>query len=146
VAYHDLPEKLVGARPAFEEALQRDPNYPLALAGSQRRRLNCCRNIDSDHPARLQHSQRLAEQALAIDPQLAEVHVALGTLYDNLHLEGAGREHLDRGVAALRDGDRARDVAGVLEFDGVHERSALCAVLPGGIAGKDDGGVHRGRE
>ncbi|HLM80164.1 MAG TPA: protein kinase [Terriglobales bacterium] len=83
VVYHDLPEKLAGARRAFEEALQGDPNYPLALAGLAEVEANYYRNVDSGDPARLQRAEQLAERALAIDPQLAEAHVALGSVYGN---------------------------------------------------------------
>jgi TolB-like protein/Flp pilus assembly protein TadD/predicted Ser/Thr protein kinase len=80
LTYHDRPEKLEAARRAFEEALQADPNYPLALAGLARVEGNYYRNIDST-PARLQRQEQLAQHALAIDPQLAEGHLALGFAY-----------------------------------------------------------------
>jgi serine/threonine protein kinase/TolB-like protein/cytochrome c-type biogenesis protein CcmH/NrfG len=104
VAYHDLPEKLGGARRAFEEALQADPNYPLALAGLSEVEANYYRNIDSDHPARLQRAEQLAEQALAIDPQLAEAHVALGTVYGNQYQYHRAVEEFQKAVI-LEPGD-----------------------------------------
>ena len=78
--YHDRPEKLEAARRDFEQALQADPNYPLALTGLERVEGHYYRNIDPN-PARLQRAEQLAQRALAIDPQLAEAHVALGYVY-----------------------------------------------------------------
>jgi TolB-like protein/cytochrome c-type biogenesis protein CcmH/NrfG len=79
-AYHDVPEKLDAARREFEQALQADPNYPLALAGLSDVEGEYYRNVDSA-PARLQRAEQLAQRALAIDPQLADGHVSLGAVY-----------------------------------------------------------------
>jgi non-specific serine/threonine protein kinase len=80
VAYHDRPEKLEAARREFDQALQADPNYPLALAGLSDVEGAYYRNIDPN-PSRLQRAEQLAQRALAIDPQLAEGHVVLGRVY-----------------------------------------------------------------
>jgi serine/threonine protein kinase/Tfp pilus assembly protein PilF len=80
LAYHDRPEKLDAARRDFEQALQADPNYPLALTGLARVEGHYYRNIDPN-PARLQRAEQLAQRALVIDTQLAEAHVALGYVY-----------------------------------------------------------------
>jgi len=79
-AYHDRPEKLDAARREFEQALQADPNYPLALSGLSDVEGEYYRNIDST-PSRLQRAEQLAQQALAVDPQLADGHVSLGAVY-----------------------------------------------------------------
>ena len=97
VVYHDLPEKLAGARRAFEEALQEDPNYPLALAGLSEVEANYYRNVDPD-PAHLQRAEQLAERALAIDPQLAEAHVALGSVYGNQYEYNRAVEEFQKAV------------------------------------------------
>jgi eukaryotic-like serine/threonine-protein kinase len=78
--YHDVREKLEAARRNFEEALHADPNYPLALAGLARVESLYYRDLDSDR-ARLQRAEQLARRGLAIDPQLAEIHLALGQVY-----------------------------------------------------------------
>jgi eukaryotic-like serine/threonine-protein kinase len=90
----DVPEKLEAARRNFEQALQADPNYPLALAGLALVEGLYYRDIASD-PASLRRAQQLAQRALAIDPQLAETHVALGQIY------GLGYEYA-RAVYELR--------------------------------------------
>ena len=91
VQYPDDPAKLEAARRAYEESLRSDPNYPLALAGLSWVEAQIYRNLDST-PAHLQHAEEYAQRALAIDPKLSEVHVAMGTVlmdkYD--YAEGAG--------------------------------------------------------
>jgi serine/threonine protein kinase/cytochrome c-type biogenesis protein CcmH/NrfG len=88
VQYPDQPEKIEAARRAFEESLESDPNYALALAGLAWVEVQIYRNLDST-PAHLQHAEQYAERALAVDPGLPEVHVALGSVlmskydYDN---------------------------------------------------------------
>ncbi|HSZ62447.1 MAG TPA: protein kinase [Terriglobales bacterium] len=88
VQYPDQPEKIEAARRAFEESLKSDPNYALALAGLAWVEVQIYRNLDST-PAHLQHAEEYAQRALAVDPRLPEVHVALGSVlmskyeYDN---------------------------------------------------------------
>jgi serine/threonine protein kinase/cytochrome c-type biogenesis protein CcmH/NrfG len=88
VQYPDQPEKIEAARRAFEESLKSDPNYALALAGLAWVEVQIYRNLDST-PAHLQHAEEYAQRALAVDPGLPEVHVALGSVlmskydYDN---------------------------------------------------------------
>ena len=79
VQYPDDPAKLEAARRAYEESLRSDPNYPLALAGLSWVEAQIYRNLDST-PAHLQHAEEYAQRALAIDPKLSEVHVAMGTV------------------------------------------------------------------
>ena len=75
----DNPEKLDLARKNFEEALRLDPNYAPALAGLSWVEGEFYRNLDSD-PSHLHRAEALAQKALAIDPQLSDVHVVLGLL------------------------------------------------------------------
>ena len=88
VQYPDQPEKIEAARRAFEESLKSDPNYALALAGLAWVEVQIYRNLDST-PAHLRHAEEYAQRALAVDPGLPEVHVALGSVlmskydYDN---------------------------------------------------------------
>jgi serine/threonine protein kinase/Flp pilus assembly protein TadD len=82
IRYPDQPEKLEAARRAYEESLTFDPNYPLALAGLSWVEAQIYRNVDST-PAHLQHAEEYAQRALAIDPRLAETHIALGSVLMN---------------------------------------------------------------
>ena len=72
----EFPEEtLVVAQEHFQQALDLDSNYPLALAG-----LACVEvlyyhfNVDRV-PNRLQRAEEFAQQALHIDPELSEAHV-----------------------------------------------------------------------
>jgi serine/threonine protein kinase/tetratricopeptide (TPR) repeat protein len=98
LGYQDLREKLEGARTAFEEALQSDPHYPLALTGLSKVEANYYRNLDSSSPAHLQRADQLAKQALAIDPQLAEAHVALGYVYGDQYDYHRAAEEFQKAV------------------------------------------------
>jgi serine/threonine protein kinase/cytochrome c-type biogenesis protein CcmH/NrfG len=80
VHYGDVPEKLEAARKHFEQALNLDPNYPLALAGLALMEAYYYRNLDPSE-ARLQRAEQLARRALASDPQLSDAHLALGNVY-----------------------------------------------------------------
>ena len=82
VLYPDQPEKLEAARRAYEESLTSDPNYPLALAGLAWVEAQIYRNVDST-PAHLLHAEEYAQRALALDPKLAETHIALGSVLMN---------------------------------------------------------------
>ena len=75
----DMPkERLDAARQHFEKALDLDPDYPLALAGlSVVGSFYYLFGVDRS-PERLQSAEDLARQALALDPELAEGHEALG--------------------------------------------------------------------
>jgi serine/threonine protein kinase/tetratricopeptide (TPR) repeat protein len=88
VQYPDQPAKIEAARLAFQEALKSDANYALALAGLSWVEVQIYRNIEST-PNHLKNAEEYAQRALAIDPRLPEVHVALGSVlmskyeYDN---------------------------------------------------------------
>jgi eukaryotic-like serine/threonine-protein kinase len=92
VQFSDQPEKVEAARRHFEEALQSDPNYAPALAGLAFVEGQTYRNSDAN-PAHLQRAEQFAQRALAVDPQLAETHLALGTVSaDKYDYAGAARE------------------------------------------------------
>lgn len=91
VYFFDEREKLDAARQHFEDALRSDPNYAPALAGLSWVEGQYYRNLDPNE-ARLRRGEELAQRALAIDPQLAEAHVALGTLYTDRYEYGRGAE------------------------------------------------------
>ena len=92
VQFSDRRDKVEAARRDFEEALQSDPDYPLALAGLSFVEGQIYRNLDAN-PSHLQRAEQFARRALAIDPQLAETHMALGTVSaDKYDYPGAARE------------------------------------------------------
>ena len=92
IQYPDQPDKLEAARRAYEESLKSDPNYALALAGLAWVEAQIYRNLDSK-PVHLQNAEEYAQRALAIDPGLSEVHVALGTvLMDKYESANAANE------------------------------------------------------
>jgi serine/threonine protein kinase len=76
----ETPERLEGARKYFEQAMKFDPNYAPALAGLSDVESLYYRDLDSD-PSHLQRAEEFARRAIAIDPQLAEAHIAIGRNY-----------------------------------------------------------------
>ena len=78
--HEDQPTALEAARKHFESALKLDPNYAPALAGLSHVEGYYYRDIDSN-PAYLQRAEQLARQALAIDPQMPEAHIAMARVY-----------------------------------------------------------------
>jgi eukaryotic-like serine/threonine-protein kinase len=77
LTHEDQAKALESARKHFEAALQLDPNYAPALAGLSAVEGFYYRDVNSD-PATLERSEKLALQALAIDPQSAEAHISRG--------------------------------------------------------------------
>jgi serine/threonine protein kinase len=76
----ETPKNFEAARKNFEQALKYDPNYAPALAGLAHVEGLYYRDLASD-PSHLQRSEEFARRAIAIDPQLAEAHVALGQTF-----------------------------------------------------------------
>ncbi|HXN17886.1 MAG TPA: protein kinase [Candidatus Binatus sp.] len=76
----ETAERFEAARKSFEDALKLDPNYALALAGLSHVESLYYRDLDSN-PVHLQRAEEYARRAIAIDPNLAEAHVALGQTY-----------------------------------------------------------------
>ena len=92
VANENSPQTLDAAAKHFEAALKLDPNYAPALAGLSEIDGIYYRDFDSS-PVRLQRAEQYAKQALAIDPELPEAHVALGRfLASNYQYADAARE------------------------------------------------------
>lgn len=80
LVYEDDPEKVEGARKAFERALKLDPNYAPALAGLAYVEAYIYRDINSA-PEHIEKAEQLARRSLAVDPQLPEAHLAMGQVY-----------------------------------------------------------------
>jgi serine/threonine protein kinase/Flp pilus assembly protein TadD len=76
----ETPEKLEVARKNFEQALNFDPNYAPAVAGLSHVEGLYYRDLDSN-PVHLRRAEEFARRAVAMDPDLAEGHVALGQTY-----------------------------------------------------------------
>ena len=92
IKHPDAPQRLEEARRFYDEALQSDPDYALALAGLAWVEGQTYRNIDGN-PSHLQRAEQFAQHALAIDPRLPETHLALGTVNaDKYDYVGASRE------------------------------------------------------
>jgi serine/threonine protein kinase/Flp pilus assembly protein TadD len=92
VQFSDQPEKVEAARRHFEDALKLDPDYAPALAGLAFVEGQTYRNSDAN-PSHLQRADQFAQRALAIDPRLAETHLALGTVdADKYDYANAARE------------------------------------------------------
>jgi len=92
------PEKLEAGRRYFEQALESDPSYPLALAGLAWVEAIYYRNIDAA-PAHLARAEELARRALALDAGLPQVHAALGAVH-------ACRYEYSRAAAEFREAVR----------------------------------------
>lgn len=78
----DRPEKLEEARRDFEESLRHDPNYAPALAGLSWVEAQYYRNLGGD-ASHLKRADELAQRARVVDPQLSDVHMALGSIAGN---------------------------------------------------------------
>ncbi|MGA8556173.1 MAG: hypothetical protein WB630_17295, partial [Candidatus Acidiferrales bacterium] len=94
----ETAERFEAARKNFEDALKFDPNYALALAGLSHVESLYYRDLDSN-PVHLQRAEEYAQRAIAIDPNLAEAHVAMGQTYGLRYNYGAS-------VAELREATR----------------------------------------
>jgi serine/threonine protein kinase/Flp pilus assembly protein TadD len=92
VQFSDQPEKVEAARRHFEDALKLDPNYAPALGALAFVEGQTYRNSDGD-PVHLQRAEQFAQRAVAIDPHLAQTHLALGTVdADKYDYVNAARE------------------------------------------------------
>ena len=94
----ETPARFEAARKNFEQALKFDPNYAPALAGLSHVESLYYRDMDSD-PSHLKLAEEYSRRAIAIDPSLAEAHVALGQTY-------ALRYDYTAGVHELREATR----------------------------------------
>jgi serine/threonine protein kinase/Flp pilus assembly protein TadD len=79
IQFPDEPDKLEAARRSYEEALKYDPNYPLALSGLAWVEAQIYRNLESK-PEHLERAEEYVRRAMAVDPQLGEVHIAMGSV------------------------------------------------------------------
>ena len=99
MSHFDSPAKLEAARRYFESALKSDPDYAPALAGLAQVETDYYRNVDPK-AAHLQRAEELARHALALDPQLAEAHNAMGNVLANHYDYGRAVEEFRRAIQA----------------------------------------------
>src|SRR5438309_789496 len=65
----------------YQQAIARDPNFALAMARLVQNRIAYHWFVEQMSEAELTQVRSMAEQAVALAPNLAEVHVALGQFY-----------------------------------------------------------------
>ena len=75
------PESYEQAAAWYEHAIARDPNFALAMARLVRNRMDRHWFFEQMNDAELAQVRSVAEHALALAPNLAEAHVALGDFY-----------------------------------------------------------------
>ncbi len=80
--YKYTPEGNAAAIALYEQALAIDENYALALAGLSMCQTQYINSNWSDDESWLEKAEVSARRALAIDPQLAEAHFALGFIHE----------------------------------------------------------------
>ena len=104
----DQREALETARNNFEQALQLDSNYAPAIAGLAWVEGQIYRNLDAN-PAHLQRAEEYARRALALDPELAEAHIAMGTVYADKYDYSAAAQETRRATELDPDNGYASD-------------------------------------
>ena len=109
LVHEDQPHALEAARKHFESSLQLDPNYAPALAGLSHVEGYYYRDLDSN-VAHLERAEKLAKQALAIDPQLPEAHIALGRVFGLLYQYAEASRELSLAVQSEPDNALAWDI------------------------------------
>ena len=112
------PELFDRAAALYQQALSRDPNFALAAARLVESRMTCHWFVRRLSDAELPAVKSIAEHAVALAPDLAEAHIALGIFYyfGHLQYDEALRE-LQRALELQPSNTRA------LEFSGyVHRR------------------------
>src|SRR5205809_2629451 len=75
------PESYEQAAVWYQQAIVHDPNFALAMARLVRNRIQRHWFIEQMSEAELAQMRSVAEQAVALAPNLAQVHVALGQFY-----------------------------------------------------------------
>jgi TolB-like protein/Tfp pilus assembly protein PilF len=75
------PESYEQAAAWYQQAIARDPNFALAMARLVRNRMDRHWFFEQMTDAELAPVRTMAEHALALAPNLAEAHVALGTFF-----------------------------------------------------------------
>jgi TolB-like protein len=109
IQYFSNPEKLQAARRHYKQALQADPSYAPALAGLASVEAQYYRNLEPTQ-AHLRLAEELAQQALALDPELSRAHVAMGEVYGMRYDYAHAAEEIRQGIRTRPDNAWAWDV------------------------------------
>jgi TolB-like protein/cytochrome c-type biogenesis protein CcmH/NrfG len=97
----------------YQEALNRDPNFALAAAGLAESRITRHWFVSPLSESELAEIKNIAERALALAPDLAEAHIALGTFYYH------GKRQYDDALKEFRSAlDRQPNNVKALEYSG----------------------------
>jgi TolB-like protein/Tfp pilus assembly protein PilF len=75
------PESYEQAAAWYQQAITRDPNFALAMARLVRNRMDRHWFLEQMNDAELAEVRSMAEHAIALAPNLAEAHVALGNFF-----------------------------------------------------------------
>jgi serine/threonine protein kinase/Flp pilus assembly protein TadD len=105
----ETPERFEAARTNFEQALKLDSNYAPAMAGLSHVESLYYRDLATD-PSHLQKAEEYARRAVAIDPNLAEAHVALGQTYGLKYDYAAAAAELREAIRLEPDNSLAWDL------------------------------------
>lgn len=104
----------------YEEALARDPNYALALAGLSLCQSQYINRGWSDDETWLEKAEASARKALEIDPDLAEAHFALGFVYEQRRMYDEEEAEMRVALALNPNHAHAHDsLADVYKFRGL---------------------------
>ena len=97
----------------YQEALNRDPNFALAAAGLAESRITRHWFVSPLAESELTEVKKIAERALALAPDLAEAHIALGHFYYH------GKRQYDDALTEFRRAlDRQPNNVKALEYSG----------------------------
>ncbi len=97
----------------YQEALNRDPNFALAAAGLAESRITRHWFVSTLGESELAEVKKIAERALALAPNLAEAHIALGHFYYH------GKRQYDDALTEFRRAlDRQPNNVKALEYSG----------------------------
>jgi TolB-like protein len=140
------PEAYEQAADWYRKAIDRDPNFALAIARLVENRIARHWLIDRLGEAELEKLRETAEHALAMAPNLAEAHIALGLFYylGQLNYDEAlpkfqrAQELQPNNVRALRligsvHGRQAQWNRGLAEYEKCERLDPLDPTLPGNI-------------
>jgi serine/threonine-protein kinase len=96
---YDQIENVDNAIGSFQQALTKDPNYPQAYSGLG---MAYCKRFDHDgNPDWVERAFESCAEAVALDDELAEAHICLGTVY--LGMGRFGEATAEFGWATSRD-------------------------------------------
>ena len=85
----------------FQQAISLDPNYAAAWAGLSK----ALGNLPGGWQARRERAAAAAERALALDPKLAEAHIAMGKIYLYFDFDWTAADREFRQALALEPSD-----------------------------------------